>query len=131
MTWKDIIENEQEKPYYVKLKEEIDKRYENSIVFPEKENIFKAFTLTPLDNLKVVILGQDPYHGFGQAQGLSFSTPKEIKNPPSMVNDETAFIVDWIPFRGARTSDLRLGRIPDTMAKMQNQKMMVIKSPVS
>lgn len=86
MTWKDIIENEQQKPYYEKLKEEIDKRYENSIVFPEKQNIFKAFSLTKLENLKVVILGQDPYHGFGQAQGLAFSTPANIKNPPSMQN---------------------------------------------
>ena len=86
MTWKNIIENEQQKPYYEKLKEEIDKRYENSIVFPEKQNIFKAFSLTKFEDLKVVILGQDPYHGFGQAQGLSFSTPSNIKNPPSMVN---------------------------------------------
>lgn len=86
MTWEDIIEIEKQKPYYSKLKEEIDKRYENSRVFPEKKNIFKAFTLCKIEDLKVVILGQDPYHGFGQAQGLSFSTPKEIKNPPSMVN---------------------------------------------
>ncbi|MCR1816177.1 uracil-DNA glycosylase [Aliarcobacter butzleri] len=86
MTWKDIIEIEQQKPYYGKLKEEIDKKYENSIVFPEKQNIFKAFSLTKFEDLKVVILGQDPYHGFGQAQGLSFSTPSNIKNPPSMVN---------------------------------------------
>lgn len=86
MNWKDIIENEQQKPYYGKLKEEIDKRYENSIVFPEKQNIFKAFSLTKFEDLKVVILGQDPYHGFGQAQGLSFSTPSNVKNPPSMVN---------------------------------------------
>ncbi|RZV16109.1 uracil-DNA glycosylase [Aliarcobacter butzleri] len=86
MTWKDIIENEQQKPYYEKLKEEIDKRYENSIVFPEKQNIFKVFSLTKFEDLKVVILGQDPYHGIGQAQGLSFSTPSNIKNPPSMVN---------------------------------------------
>ena len=86
MTWQEIIENEKQKPYYLKLENEIDKRYENSIVFPEKQNIFKAFDLTKIENLKVVILGQDPYHGFGQAQGLSFSTPKEIKNPPSMVN---------------------------------------------
>ncbi|MBF7070336.1 uracil-DNA glycosylase [Aliarcobacter butzleri] len=86
MTWKDIIDNEQQKPYYEKLKEEIDKRYENSIVFPEKQNIFKAFSLTKFEDLKVVILGQDPYHGIGQAQGLSFSTPSNIKNPPSMVN---------------------------------------------
>lgn len=86
MTWEDIIEIEKQKPYYSKLKEEIDKRYENSRVFPEKKNIFKAFSLCKIEDLKVVILGQDPYHGFGQAQGLSFSTPKEIKNPPSMVN---------------------------------------------
>ncbi|MCT7516987.1 uracil-DNA glycosylase [Aliarcobacter cryaerophilus] len=86
MTWKDIIENEQQKPYYEKLEEEIDKRYETTTVFPEKQNIFKAFYLTKLDNLKVVILGQDPYHGFGQAQGLAFSTPANIKNPPSMQN---------------------------------------------
>lgn len=86
MTWEEIIEIEKQKPYYKTLKDEIDKRYEASRVFPEKKNIFKAFSLTKLDNLKVVILGQDPYHGFGQAQGLSFSTPENIKNPPSMMN---------------------------------------------
>jgi uracil-DNA glycosylase len=86
MTWEEIIENEKQKPYYQSLKKEIDKRYETSIVFPEKQNIFKAFSLSKIEDLKVVILGQDPYHGLGQAQGLSFSTPKEIKNPPSMMN---------------------------------------------
>ncbi|MCT7497838.1 uracil-DNA glycosylase [Aliarcobacter cryaerophilus] len=86
MTWEDIIDLEKKKDYYKKLKEEIDKRYETTTVFPEKQNIFKAFYLTKLDNLKVVILGQDPYHGFGQAQGLAFSTPANIKNPPSMQN---------------------------------------------
>ena len=86
MTWEDVINLEKEKEYYEKLKNEIDKRYETSTVFPEKQNIFKAFSLTILENLKVVILGQDPYHGFGQAQGLAFSTPSNIKNPPSMVN---------------------------------------------
>ncbi len=86
MTWQEIIENEKQKDYYKSLKEEIDKRYETSNVFPEKKNIFKAFSLSKIEDLKVVILGQDPYHGFGQAQGLSFSTPANIKNPPSMVN---------------------------------------------
>ena len=86
MTWEKLIEVEEQKDYFKKLKDEIDKRYETSNVFPEKQNIFKAFSLTSFDNLKVVILGQDPYHGFGQAQGLSFSTPANIKNPPSMVN---------------------------------------------
>ena len=86
MSWQDIIENEKQKDYYKKLKEEIDKRYETRTVFPEKKNIFKAFSLSKIEDLKVVILGQDPYHGFGQAQGLSFSTPANIKNPPSMMN---------------------------------------------
>ncbi|CAM3479046.1 MAG: uracil-DNA glycosylase [Aliarcobacter sp.] len=86
MTWEDVINLEKEKDYYKNLHNEIEKRYKTSTVFPEKKNIFKAFSLTKLENLKVVILGQDPYHGFGQAQGLAFSTPSEIKNPPSMVN---------------------------------------------
>jgi len=86
MTWEDVINLEKQKDYYKILKQEIDKRYEIATVFPEKKDIFKAFSLTKLDNLKVVILGQDPYHGFGQAQGLAFSTPANIKNPPSMQN---------------------------------------------
>ncbi|MFA7083966.1 MAG: uracil-DNA glycosylase [Arcobacteraceae bacterium] len=85
-TWETHIQKEQQKPYYKILKENIDKRYETSTVFPPKHLIFNAFSQTPLENLKVVILGQDPYHGAGQAQGLVFSTPKEIKNPPSMQN---------------------------------------------
>ncbi len=86
MTWEDIIDLEKQKDYYKSLEKEINKRYKTTTVFPEKQNIFKAFYLTKLDNLKVVILGQDPYHGFGQAQGLAFSTPANIKNPPSMQN---------------------------------------------
>jgi uracil-DNA glycosylase len=86
MTWEDIINLEKQKDYYKSLEKEINKRYETTTVFPKKQNIFKAFSLTKLDNLKVVILGQDPYHGFGQAQGLAFSTPANIKNPPSMQN---------------------------------------------
>ncbi|UYF43393.1 uracil-DNA glycosylase [Aliarcobacter cryaerophilus] len=86
MTWENIINLEKQKDYYKSLEKEINKRYETTTVFPEKQNIFKAFSLTKLENLKVVILGQDPYHGFGQAQGLAFSTPANIKNPPSMQN---------------------------------------------
>ena len=85
-TWDDVINTEKQKDYYKKLKDEIDKKYETTIVFPPKNKIFNAFSKTPIDNLKVVIFGQDPYHGKGQAQGLAFSTPKEIKNPPSMQN---------------------------------------------
>jgi uracil-DNA glycosylase len=86
MEWIDIINNEKEQDYYKNLKQIIDQKYEATIVYPPKNKIFNAFTLTKYDDLKVVILGQDPYHQPNQAQGLAFSTPKEIKNPPSMVN---------------------------------------------
>jgi len=85
-SWDSVISEEKQKDYYKKLREVIDKRYETTTVFPPKNKIFNAFSQTPIENLKVVILGQDPYHGFGQAQGLAFSTPSEIKNPPSMIN---------------------------------------------
>lgn len=85
-TWEEIINNEKKQPYFKQLKSLIDKRYETTTVFPPKNKIFNAFTKTPFENLNVVILGQDPYHGVNQAQGFSFSTPKEVKNPPSMQN---------------------------------------------
>ncbi|MCI0501503.1 MAG: uracil-DNA glycosylase [Epsilonproteobacteria bacterium] len=86
MKWLEIIESEKQKDYYKKLKLIIDERYEMIEVYPPKEKIFNAFSLCEYENLKVVILGQDPYHKKGQAQGLAFSTPANIKNPPSMVN---------------------------------------------
>ncbi|VAY86808.1 Uracil-DNA glycosylase, family 1 [hydrothermal vent metagenome] len=86
MEWKTIIEQEQKKSYYKKLQQIIDTQYKTKIIFPPKNKIFNAFYLTPIDDLKVVILGQDPYHGDEQAQGLAFSTPSHIKNPPSMQN---------------------------------------------
>jgi uracil-DNA glycosylase len=85
-SWENVINIEKSKEYYKNLKNEVDKRYETTTVFPPKNKIYNAFSKTSLENLKVVILGQDPYHGKGQAQGLAFSTPKEIKNPPSMQN---------------------------------------------
>lgn len=84
--WKDIIQLEKEKDYFNTLETFITNRYKESKVYPPKGKIFNAFDLTAYENLKVVILGQDPYHQPNQAQGLAFSTPKEIKNPPSMVN---------------------------------------------
>ena len=86
MTWDDFFKEEQTKDYYKELMKKVDDAYSSSIVFPDKEKIYYAFSLTPLEDLKVVILGQDPYHGVNQAQGLAFSTPANIKNPPSMVN---------------------------------------------
>ena len=84
--WEDILQSEKQKEYYKNLEETIDIKYKTTTVYPPKEKIFTAFDLCEYDNVKVVILGQDPYHQAFQAQGLAFSTPKEIKNPPSMVN---------------------------------------------
>jgi uracil-DNA glycosylase len=86
MEWKTIIEQEQQKEYYKNLKQVIDQKYETTIVYPPKNKIFNAFSLCKYENLKVVILGQDPYHNPDQAQGLAFSTPNNIQNPPSMQN---------------------------------------------
>lgn len=86
MTWEDFFKEEEKKDYYQNLMSQVNKAYETTTVFPPKDKIYNAFDLTPLENTKVVILGQDPYHGAGQAQGLAFSTPEEIKNPPSMRN---------------------------------------------
>jgi len=86
ITWNVVIQQEQNKEYYKALDTFIITRYKESKVYPPKDKIFAAFDLTTYENLKVVILGQDPYHQKGQAQGLAFSTPKDIKNPPSMVN---------------------------------------------
>ena len=86
MNWELFFKEEEQKEYYKKLMDKVDEAYENSAVFPPKDKMYNAFDLTSLENLKVVILGQDPYHGAGQAQGLAFSTPANIKNPPSMVN---------------------------------------------
>ncbi len=86
MTWDDFFKEEEKKDYYKNLMNQVNKAYETTTVFPPKDKIFNAFTLTPLENTKVVLLGQDPYHGAEQAQGLAFSTPVEIKNPPSMRN---------------------------------------------
>ena len=86
MNWKEIIKDEEQKEYYKQLLSFVNSRYEKTNVYPSKEKIYNAFSLCKYEDLKVVILGQDPYHNPNQAQGLAFSTPREIKNPPSMVN---------------------------------------------
>ena len=86
MDWATIIQEEQNKDYYKTLHDFIEEKYNTTTVYPPKEKIFNAFSLIDYENLKVVIIGQDPYHQANQAQGLAFSTPAQIKNPPSMVN---------------------------------------------
>lgn len=85
MTWNDIFLIEENKEYYKNLTKLVDEEYENYTCFPKKDEIFEAFKLTPYENVKVVILGQDPYHEINQAHGLAFSVKCE-KLPPSLKN---------------------------------------------
>lgn len=84
--WDIILKDEYEKEYFKNLLNYINEEYNNKTVYPLKENIFKALEYTDYNDIKVVILGQDPYHGEGEAQGLSFSIPNNIKITPSLRN---------------------------------------------
>ena len=86
-SWIQYLEEELNQSYMKDLKKKlIEYQNKNITVYPEKSKIFNAFHLTPFQKIKVVILGQDPYHGPGQAHGLSFSVPHNIKTPPSLMN---------------------------------------------
>lgn len=84
--WQEVLKDEFEAPYYQQLRQFLKKEYQEQVVFPEMNHIWEAFEWTPYDKVKVVILGQDPYHGPNQAHGLSFSVQPTIKTPPSLVN---------------------------------------------
>ena len=85
-SWRNILDEESGKPYFATLMTFIENAYSSSVVFPPRQKIFEAFNRTPFDDVKVVILGQDPYHEPGQAQGLSFYVPENVKPPPSLRN---------------------------------------------
>lgn len=86
-SWKTALAAEFEKPYFAKLVETLHReKTQGTVIFPPGRLIFRAFDLTPVDQVKVVILGQDPYHGYGQAMGLSFSVPEGVPAPPSLKN---------------------------------------------
>jgi len=86
ISWKNILGKEFEKPYFKDLTEFIKKEYLTYQCFPEGKDIFAAFNNCNFEQLKVVIIGQDPYHNYGQANGLCFSVNDTIKQPPSLVN---------------------------------------------
>ena len=86
MTGMMYFNDEFEKPYYVKLREFLKKEYAEETIYPQMNDLWTAFKLTPFNEVKVVILGQDPYHGPGQAHGLSFSVKPGVKIPPSLRN---------------------------------------------
>lgn len=84
-SWKPFLEQEFQKPYFQELSDFLKTAYQTKTIFPEKTAVFRAFS-TDLENIKVVILGQDPYHTPGAAMGLAFSVPASEKIPPSLVN---------------------------------------------
>ena len=86
VSWKQYLKSEFEKPYFAKLTENVRNEYKNGLCFPPAKLVFNAFNLCPFNKVKVVILGQDPYHELGQAMGLSFSVPDGIMLPPSLQN---------------------------------------------
>ena len=84
--WLEPLKAEFKKTYYRKLYETVKHEYETRRIFPDPDDIFNAFAFTPLSKVKVVILGQDPYHNYGQAHGLCFSVKPDVDIPPSLVN---------------------------------------------
>ncbi len=84
--WKDILKDEFTKEYFKDLKQFVEEEYKNKIIYPDYNDLFNALNYTPYENVKVVILGQDPYHGKNQANGLAFSVKENVKIPPSLRN---------------------------------------------
>lgn len=85
-SWKEALKNEFEKPYFASLCDFVRQEYKTSTIYPPASLIFNAFNLCPMDKIKVVIIGQDPYHEPGQAHGLCFSVNDGVKFPPSLQN---------------------------------------------
>ena len=110
--WLPAIGAEFKKPYYKELYNFVKEEYNTKLIFPKPEDIFNAFHLTPLHEVKVVILGQDPYHNVGQAHGLSFSVQPGIEIPPSLENIYKEMHDDigtYIPDNGCLTKWARQG----------------------
>ncbi|EQB39384.1 hypothetical protein M947_06915 [Sulfurimonas hongkongensis] len=84
--WSSLVSSQMQMSYFIKLEKFIENEYETKKIFPPKEQIFRAFELVKPEDVKVVIIGQDPYHGPSQANGLAFSVVKECKTPPSLRN---------------------------------------------
>lgn len=86
MSWEDFLKVEQAKPYYQTLTADLEMLYANKVIYPKQSEIFRALEYTSYADTKVVIIGQDPYHGEGQACGLAFSVNESVKIPPSLRN---------------------------------------------
>src|SRR3989344_5917953 len=98
-SWKEALKDEFKQDYFKKLREFVKGEYQYAIVYPPPKNIFRAFDLCPFDKVEVVILGQDPYHGRGQANGLCFAVSEGVNLPPSLQNIFKELSVDCsLPF---------------------------------
>ena len=86
MSWEEVFKEIKSKDYALRLSKFLDEEYANRKIYPKRSDMFNAFKLTPLEEVKVVIFGQDPYHEEGQAMGLAFSVPDNIATPPSLIN---------------------------------------------
>ncbi len=93
-SWKRLLSDELKKPYIKELEEFLEEERKDFLIYPAEENIFNAFNLTSFENLKVVIIGQDPYHGAAQAHGLAFSVLDDTPLPPSLRNIFTEYTTD-------------------------------------
>ena len=111
-TWGDIFEHEADKPYFRELVAEIERQRSSGVeVDPKSADVFKAFELTPFDSIRVVIIGQDPYHGAGQAHGLCFSVEPPTPPPPSLQNIFNELKRDPKVNRKLEVSSIRTGSL--------------------
>lgn len=128
-SWLEILADEFQAPYFLELEKSLEKASKVSTVYPPHNQIFNALNETPFNNVKVVILGQDPYHGKGQAHGLSFSVNPGVKLPPSLVNIFKEYNSDLgfpIPKEGSLINWAREG-----VMLLNNQLSVVEGSPMS
>ncbi|MDN7124419.1 uracil-DNA glycosylase [Pseudidiomarina sp. 1APP75-32.1] len=106
-SWSDLLAEEKQQPYFQEVMQRVQmERDQGKVIYPPPEQVFNAFKLTPLAQLKVVILGQDPYHGPGQAHGLCFSVPKGVAAPPSLKNIFKALQHDYPAYEIPEHGDL-------------------------
>lgn len=106
-SWSDLLGDEKNQPYFLELMQRVQgERNAGKQIYPPSDQVFQAFKLTALADLKVVILGQDPYHGPGQAHGLCFSVPAGVKHPPSLRNIFKAIQHDYLDFQIPESGNL-------------------------
>lgn len=124
-SWKEALAGEFGKPYFAELAEFVKKEYLSTKVYPPPKLIFNALDHCPFDKVKVVILGQDPYHGAGQAHGLSFSVPEGVRVPPSLDNIYKELLTDIGTTSSAAPRSGNLGRWADQGVLLLNATLTV------